>query len=332
MSGQSGTFQQYVPTQPAPGKPGDFAGVNPRMSARGPALGWQAAPDFPSAFGGATQPAVKIGSFAWGVATNGDPTVAGVAASYYQPNAVLGFVHGEQQGLLTQFLQPNLLACQAGYPAYMMSRGEFWASFPAGATRGQKVYADPVTGAPSAGAAGAGVQFAITASLSAAGVLNVTVTGGVLATGQAITGANVPAGTFITGQLTGGAGGVGTYQCNQGAVVASEGMTATGLIETPFYVSQGVPVNAAFSGNIAAQTGVLTVDAVTTGQIAVGQFLQWNGMAATQPVQITALLTGNGGAGSTYQTSYTNRAAVADPTNFTASQGTMAKISTWQAD
>lgn len=328
----SGNFQQFVNTQPAPGQPGDFAGAQLRTSGTAPSNGWRAAPDVVTPAGNV--PAVTVGNFAWGVPTNGDPLVNGVLAGYYQPLAVIGFVHREQRnaGLLTNFLQSSRYSMQAGYEVDTQSRGEFWASFPAGATRGQKVYADPLTGAPSAAATGSGVQFAITASLANTGVLTVTVTAGALAAGQVVTGTGVPAGSYIVSQLTGSAGGTGTYQLNQGVTLGSRAMTATGILETQFYVSQAVPVQAVFTASIDAQTGVLHVTAVGSGVVDVGQILSWTGIPAGNPgVQVQGQISGTPGGIGVYQTSYTNQAVV-NSTAFTGSAGTLAKISTWQAN
>lgn len=68
-------------------------------------------------------------------------------------------------------------------------------------------------------------SFAITAS-TAATVLTVTATAGVLAIGQVITGAGVPANTIIVGFIS-GTGGTGTYTTNTTSTVGSESMTAT---------------------------------------------------------------------------------------------------------
>lgn len=341
------SFQKFVQNQPAPGEPGDFAGVNPRTSASAPSYGWIAAPDYPTASGHA--PAVKIGSFAWGVPTDGDPTVQGVLASYFQPGALLGFVHRENQGMLVNFLQENVLAVQAGYPAYHMSRGEFWASFPAGATRGQKVYANAVTGAPSAAATGTGNTATYTAAITAPGVLTASGSiSGTIAVGMIVTGAGVPAGTFITA-LIGGSGGAGTYQLNQGIPAGASGIAATSydVIETPFSVSQGVPVQASVTASIAPETytidmttintvlGIMTVTAVASGVLVPGQFLNWAAKpAGNDGVQIYSQLTSTegdghlGGAG-TYVVTY---GKVVGSGTITATQGTMAKISTWQSN
>jgi hypothetical protein len=325
-------FQTTVNQQPAPGESGDFAGTNPRMSTSAGPGGYVAAPNYPTPNGPA--PALVVGNFAWGVPTDGTPGVESVAANYYQPNALLGFVHRENQAIIVNFLQEETLAVEPGLPVTLMSRGDFWDSFLEGAAIGDKVYADPLTGAATAAPTGEGVQFAITASLAANGVLTVTVTAGALAPGQVITDVAtglVPPGTYIVSQLTGSTGSTGTYQLNQGVLVTSESMTATGVIETPWYVATAVPVEATSTGSsIAANTGILTLGTVTGGLFAVGQVISGTGIVATfgNP-KLTALLTGNGGSGSTFQTTYTNYGAVSS-TAIDGVQGTQGKISTWQ--
>lgn len=75
--------------------------------------------------------------------------------------------------------------------------------------------------------------FSITASI-ASNVLTVTVTAGTLAINQVITGSGVLTGTLITAQLTGAAGGTGTYSVSNNQTVASESMTAApALLVTP---------------------------------------------------------------------------------------------------
>ena len=73
-------------------------------------------------------------------------------------------------------------------------------------------------------------NFAITASIATT-TLTVTVTAGVLAIGQSITGAGVTANTIITGFVS-GTGGTGTYTVNNSQTVSSESMTATSAAPT----------------------------------------------------------------------------------------------------
>jgi hypothetical protein len=113
-----------------------------------------------------------------------------------------------------------------------------------------------------------------TASGSIAGnVLSVgTVTAGTLVPGTILTGTGVTAGTMITGQLSGSAGGAGTYAVNTAQTVPTTTLTGS--------------------------YGVLTVSAVTSGTISVGQTLSGSGVAAG--TQVTGLGTGTGLAGTYY--------------------------------
>ena len=61
------------------------------------------------------------------------------------------------------------------------------------------------------------------------------VASGALGVGDLVAGTSVPAGTQVIGLGT-GLGGTGTYYVNCYAVVASEAMTATGAVETNWYV------------------------------------------------------------------------------------------------
>lgn len=72
------------------------------------------------------------------------------------------------------------------------------------------------------------------------GILTVggTVTG-TFGVGQPIAGTNVVAGTTIYSQLTGAAGGAGTYVVDNNTVVASTAITSQSAIETKFYAKSG---------------------------------------------------------------------------------------------
>lgn len=118
-------------------------------------------------------------------------------------------------------------------------------------------------------ATGAG---SVTASISG-NVLTVTaVASGSLAPGATLSGTGVTAGTKITSQLTGTTGDVGTY-----------------AVDTP----QGVA-----STTITAAFGTMTVSAVASGTLAVGQTLSGSGVTAG--TKITGLGTGEGLTGTYY--------------------------------
>lgn len=96
--------------------------------------------------------------------------------------------------------------------------------------------------------------------------------------------------------------------------------------DTGFKLASVAPVNAVTSNatTIAANTGIMTVAAVASGVIEVGQRV--TGVGVPFGTYVTRQLTGAAGDAGTYQTSNLNRAAVAA---FTATmvQGGMAKIS-----
>ncbi|MGA1801483.1 DUF3383 family protein [Rhizobium sp. HT1-10] len=118
----------------------------------------------------------------------------------------------------------------------------------------------------------------VTASIAGNVIYVTAVSSGTLVPGAIIAGTGVTAGTQITSQISGTTGGIGTYAVSATQVVAS--------------------------GTITASYGVLTVSAVSTGTLSVGQTLSGSGITAG--TQIVSLGTGTGLAG-TYnvQTSQT---------------------------
>jgi hypothetical protein len=329
-------FQKYANSQPAPAEAGDFAGTNPRMSTSGGPGSYTAAANIPATFGEAVPsiPAFVVGRMAWAEPNNGDvnntqgsqgEAPASVAHNYFTLLSLLGFVHRENQAIIVAFLQESLLSVQPGLPANLMAKGDFWASFPAGATAGQKVYADALTGETTAAAAGSGVDFAITASLANTGVLTVTATSGVLAVGQVVTGTGVPAGTFITAQLSGSAGSTGTYQLNRGVTLGSRAMHAYETIETPWYVTTSVVADVTATGSIVAATGILTTTGGSAATIAEGDLITGAGIPAG--ARIVRQLTGSPGDNGTYQTNVFVHITSED---VVIGQGKVAKISQWQ--
>jgi hypothetical protein len=127
-----------------------------------------------------------------------------------------------------------------------------------------------------------------------------TVTSGALAVGQQVFGVGVTNETVITALGT-GTGGAGTYTVNISQTIASEDMStaAAGAIVT---------------GSISGTT--LTVSAVTSGTLYVGQTIQGTGVTAD--TMITALVSGTGGAGTyTVSTSQTVGSTTLYALNFT---------------
>jgi len=127
-----------------------------------------------------------------------------------------------------------------------------------------------------------------TGSISGTTLTVTAVTNGTLAANQALFGVGVTSKTVITALGT-GSGGVGTYTINISQTIASERMNSTN-------------VGAVVTGAIAGTT--LTVSAVTSGTLYIGQTIQGTGVTAN--TMITALGTGSGGTGTyTVSTSQT---------------------------
>lgn len=107
---------------------------------------------------------------------------------------------------------------------------------------------------------------AVTGSIAGNVLTVTTVTSGTLVPGTVLTGTGVAAGTTITNQLTGVTGGAGTYAVNTPQIVPSTALTGA--------------------------YGTLTVSAVASGTLSIGQTLAGTGVTAG--TQITALGTGTG--------------------------------------
>ena len=127
-----------------------------------------------------------------------------------------------------------------------------------------------------------------TGSISGTTLTVTAITNGTIAAGQSLFGVGVTAETVITA-LGSGSGGIGTYTINISQTVASRQMNSTA-------------VAAKVTGSISGTT--LTVTAVTSGTLYVGQTIQGTGVTAL--TIITALGTGSGGTGTyTISTSQT---------------------------
>lgn len=311
-------FPTFVNSYPAPGAPGDFAGANIRASV---IIG-------PNAFV-ASPGGVSVGQCAWG-----NPT-SGIGSSYYQANSFLGFVHRDQQALITNFLGASGVGVVGGDMLTLQAQGDFWGFFTSGASAGQKVYADPVTGALSANTTGNSVTATGGAGTIASNVLTVTTapTAGALAIGQAFVMAGVPAGTY----LKSGSGTSWTLANADGTAIPNVGtatsFTAYGVQETQWFVAQPVTADASFTASLATPAagtafGVLTVTAIASGTLVPGQWISATGLSGTANIQILEQLTGTAGSTGTYLTNNVNY-TIASTSTFAATQGKVGKISSW---
>lgn len=106
-------FQKQVTTQPAPAVAGDFASANPRSSyLAGP--GALVAGD----------EGLTCGLFAWVLKdSNGQP----LSADNDGAGSPQGFVHREQQGLITTYLEGSGNTIPTGFEVTLMTEGDFWA-------------------------------------------------------------------------------------------------------------------------------------------------------------------------------------------------------------
>lgn len=139
-----------------------------------------------------------------------------------------------------------------------------------------------------------------TASTSGTTLTVATVSNGTLAVGQQLFGVGVAGETVITA-LGSGSGGAGTYTINISQTVSSEVM---------YTAAAGAIVTASISGT------TLSVSAVSSGTLYVGQTIQGSGIAAN--TMITALGTGTGGIGDyTISTSQTVASRTMYALNFT---------------
>ncbi|MFY2659223.1 structural cement protein Gp24 [Achromobacter xylosoxidans] len=128
-------FQKQVYIEPALGVAGDFASANPRATVLAG----------PGALVADTA-GVTVGRFAWADA-NGKVTNAGTGV----PS---GFVHREQQGVITIWLGEATMLIPAGLGVTLHDGGDFLAATKTVATIGQKVFASNTDGTVSTGAAG----------------------------------------------------------------------------------------------------------------------------------------------------------------------------------
>lgn len=310
----SGGRQTQVYYQPAPAVEGDFADANPRAAVDAGQFGLVA---------GAA--GVRIGYFAWLSDSQIDADNAPAIVNSFGSGPVAGFVHREQQGLITTYLADSGMMIPQGLPLSVMSAGAFWAvnNGTTQALPGQKAYADLATGkvifadtgsAATASFTGAiaAETFSVTGSI-AGNVLTVTAVGsGTVVPGGAISGTNVASGSRIVSQLSGTTGGIGTYAVS-------------------------IPEQTVASTTISGTYGELTVSAISTGTIEVGGVV--GGSGVTAGTVITALGTGTGGTG-TYIVNDTQTVASEALTSTTnvetkwvamssGAAGELVKISSW---
>jgi len=283
MTQYQGGFPTQVNTNAAPAVLGDFCDSNPRATVDAGAGAFIAGPN-----------GVSVGTFAWADALN-------LTVSNTGPGAPTGFVRRDQQGIITTYLAFNTLLVAPGFPVTLFNEGGFWVynGGTAASAIGQTAYANNATGQITFAAAGTPPTSAsVTAqlyanlitdatlaanSITAGAISGTTLTvatiaaGTVLAAGQLLSGGTSSTGyvdpnTAIVSQLTGTAGGAGTYTVSISQNVTSVAMGVTG--------------------------GGLTVTTMGTGYVIVGQGVTGTGIPTG--TTITAAGTGTGQNTGTY--------------------------------
>jgi len=253
-------FNQYNPI----GVEGDFASANVRTSAYAGAGALIAGPE-----------GVTVGRFAWIDADGRTVHNYGDGAS-----APDGYVPRTQSAFIANLSQEASNVIPAGFPVTLLTEGDFLIQARGNAaTKNAAVYASYADGTPNIGAAPAGasatgsIGSTSTATGSVVGDVNeltVTAVTGLISVDDAVAGAGVPAGTVITGQISGTPGGAGVYSTNNPTTIA--GTTATTF------------------GN------VLNVTAVGSGTLKVGDAITGTGVpaGATLASQVSGAIGGVG--------------------------------------
>ena len=216
-------FQTAVQLQQAPAVAGDFASANPRRSFVGPEGGFVA---------GAA--GVTVGRFCW-IQSDGK-TVLNTGTG--KPD---GFIHREQQALITTYLAENGSLIPTGFPVTIMQTGDYWV--PANVTSAvlrENAYAKFQDGSVRFETS-APASASITAAQSGTTLTVSAVASGSLSVGDLVTQASgSPA--YITAQLTGTAGSTGTYTLSVSQTVVSGAATATSYIATDFVCTQAAAI------------------------------------------------------------------------------------------
>lgn len=280
-----GDFPSQVNVAQAPAVAGDFASKNPRYSYDAGPAGLVAGPA-----------GVTVARFAWATAPmDGDGAPAVVANTGF--GLPSGFVHREQQALITTYLAASGNVIQPGFGLTLMTSADFWVKNDGSnlVTPGMKAYANFADGK---------VTFAATASPTGGGTSTAsTVAAGTSSVVGSIAGATPPGGTSILTVTT----------VNSGVVYPGTTLSGTGVATGQQIVSQVLPLiagealggigryNLRIAQAVAASTtvsgtyGLLTIGGTVAGTYGVGQSISGTNVVAG--TSIRAAISGTGGAG-----------------------------------
>lgn len=297
-----GGFQSFVNLNNPLAVEGDFASANPRASVLAGPGALVAGPN-----------GVLVGRFAF-VESDGKTVNNGGGG------ALNGFVHREQQALITVYLATASMMIPPGFPVVLHDEGDFWATLAAGGSvvPGATLYARYSDGAIcSALPTGASVTGEMGASFTgvlAAGVLTSSSVTGLISVGDTLAGVGVTTGTTIVSQLSGTNGGAGTYQTSADQTLASVAMTS---------FSNVLNITAVGSGALAVGDAV-TGTGIPTGALILSQLSGTPGGVGVYTLDLDA---------AAYAASTTVTVVAGAEINFvaksTAAVGELLKISTW---
>lgn len=328
-------FQRQVNTSPAPGVWGDWASRNPRATfdagPGGLVAGSNTVVD-PSGLNTALQGCV-VGRFAWATPSPADPDGGPTQVNNTGIGQPTGIIHRDEQALITAYLADSTMVIPQGFGVTLMIAGDVWAKNEGTgqATQGMQCVVSFANGAASFQAAGgsapstaaasstiAAETFSVSGYLVGNTLTVLSVTSGTIYNGSTISGTGIASGTQIVSQMSGTAGGAGTY-----AVSIPE--QSAGTATTPVTVS--------------GTYGLLTLGgAPNNGNFIVGGILSGTNVVAG--TQVTQLISGTGGNGSTFAVN--NNTAVTSTTitetlgylskwvaQSSALPGELVKISSW---
>jgi hypothetical protein len=281
-SGNSiGSFQTSVNNFNPIGAEGDFASANPRATALTTSI--DANGNQTSGLIAGPQ-GVIIGNFAW-IEADG-VTVNSFATGNVKPT---GFVHRDQQGLNTAYLQAAGTFIPPGFPVTLMTEGDFFDLIVGGsaAVYGSACYARYSDGAlfvgslPTGGSSTGSIGATFTGAGSGTNLTASAVTG-LISIGDTISGSGITAGTTILSQTSGTTGSAGVYVTSAATTVAgtttsfgivlditavSSGTLAPGDSVTGTNVPSGATIASQISGAIGG-IGIYTIDIPATQYVA----------------------------------------------------------------
>ena len=298
-------FQKQVNLTPAPAVAGDFASSNPRATVLAGPGGLVAGT------GGVT-----VGKFAW-VKPDG-VTVQSYGTAAKAPS---GFVHREQQALITNYLGESSMVIPVGLPVVLHNEGDFWAvnAGPSALSVGDAIYATYANGdITQAAVANATATASMGATFTATGSgtnLTVSAVTGVLSIGETLSGTGVPAGTTIVSQTSGTTGGAGVYVTSVATTASSATVTSFGNVLT---------VTAVASGTLDIGESI-TGTGIPSGAVLASQVSGTTGGVGTYTLSVPATAY----AASTTVTSVGGVVATGWKAQSAAAVGELVKISTW---